>query len=249
MRPVSLLFHDVYERDPRESGFASDAADRYKLSLADFDRQLQHLARCDASSFALTFDDGGVSFYTHVADRLEALGLRAHLFMTTDYIAHRGFLDVAQLRDLDARGFVIGSHSASHPARFSTIGDDRMRREWTESRKVLEDVLGHAVTTASVPGGYFSTAVARAADAAGVRTLYTSEPSRAVQSEGACAVIGRFTMRRGHAPDIASRFVQRAPWTRWSAWTTWNAKALVKPVLGASYMRIADWLLASREHA
>ena len=31
MRTVSLLFHDVYAADPRESGFASDAADRYKL--------------------------------------------------------------------------------------------------------------------------------------------------------------------------------------------------------------------------
>ena len=249
MRPISLLFHDVYVRDPRESGFASDAADRYKLSLADFDLQLQNLARGDRHSFALTFDDGGVSFYTHVADRLQALGLRAHVFMTTGYIAQRGFLDVAQLRDLDARGFVIGSHSASHPTRFSTISDDQMRREWTESRQALEDILGHPVTTASVPGGYFSKAVARAADAAGIRTLYTSEPTRAVQTAGACAVIGRFTMRRGHAPDVASRFAQRAPWARWRAWTTWNAKGLVKPLLGASYMRIADWLLAGREHA
>jgi hypothetical protein len=33
MRLVSLLFHDVYDADPRESGFASDAADRYKLPV------------------------------------------------------------------------------------------------------------------------------------------------------------------------------------------------------------------------
>ena len=44
MQAVSLLFHDVYVADPRESGFASATADRYKLSGADFDAQLESLA-------------------------------------------------------------------------------------------------------------------------------------------------------------------------------------------------------------
>jgi hypothetical protein len=44
MRPVSLLFHDVYESDPRESGFRSPAADRYKLSVPQFEAQLDGLA-------------------------------------------------------------------------------------------------------------------------------------------------------------------------------------------------------------
>jgi peptidoglycan/xylan/chitin deacetylase (PgdA/CDA1 family) len=273
MKLVSLLFHDVYERSPRESGFASDAADRYKLSIADFDAQLAGLASacgaaplCDRGAsppspfvrgasplglakrhWLLTFDDGGISYYTHIADRLEALGWRGHCFMTTDYIGRGGFLDVAQLRELDARGHVIGSHSGSHPTRFSILAEDDMRREWTRSRKRLEDILGHAVTVASVPGGYFSKAVAHAADAAGLRTLFTSEPTTTAYAEADCTVCGRFVIRRGHRNDIARRFVRPAPWTRCSAWAGWNAKALVKPVLGTSYMRIADWLLRRPE--
>src|SRR5262245_13907846 len=45
MRVVSLLYHDVFLRDPAESGFSSQAADRYKLSLSDFEAQLAALAR------------------------------------------------------------------------------------------------------------------------------------------------------------------------------------------------------------
>ena len=45
MRVVSLLFHDVYESDPGESGFCSPAADRYKLSVRDFVAQLDGLAK------------------------------------------------------------------------------------------------------------------------------------------------------------------------------------------------------------
>jgi peptidoglycan/xylan/chitin deacetylase (PgdA/CDA1 family) len=246
MRCVSLLFHDVYQSDPRESGFASDAADRYKLSAADFEAQLAGLEGLDPRSFRLTFDDGGVSYYTQIADRLEAFGWRGYCFVTTNVIGTRGFLDAAQIRELDARGHVIGSHSASHPTRFSAQTPGQMREEWLRSRAVLEDILGHAVDVASVPGGYFSGAVARSADQAGLRTLFTSEPTTVAGAENRCALIGRFTIRRGHGPDVARKFAEPAPWARCGAWTTWNAKGLVKPLLGPTYMRVADWLLASR---
>ncbi len=278
MRAISLLFHDVYVADPRESGFASDAADRYKLSVADIDSQLRGVAsvRSDAPILAtnggglprielgrpaagahlpllFTVDDGGVSYYTLLADRLEARGWRGHCFVTTDLIGRPGFLDAAQVRELDARGHVIGSHSASHPARFSACSPDTMRSEWSRSRQVLEDLLGHAVTVASVPGGYYSRPVADAARDAGVQTLFTSEPLTTTVDEGGCTVIGRFTIRRGDAPDLAQRLSSMAPWARYAAWTSWNAKGLIKPLLGPSYGRLADWVLAgkatTRHHA
>ncbi len=269
MRAVSLLFHDVYAADPRESGFASDAADRYKLSAADLDAQLRGIASVrddmpllateltggyrpaylkgpgDPSRhpFLITVDDGGVSYYTMLADRLEALGWRGHCFVSTDAIGSRGFLDASQIRELDARGHVIGSHAASHPSRFSACSVDRMRQEWTRSRQVLEDLLGHEVIVASVPGGYYSRTVAHAARDAGLRMLFTSEPITSIHDEQGCAVIGRFTIRRGDAPDTAQRLALPAPWTRWSAWATWNAKGLIKPLLGPAYRRVADIVL------
>ena len=263
MRPVSLLFHDVYESDPRESGFCSPAADRYKLSVSEFEAQLDGLletripnpeSRPSTGSgrpealegripAVLTVDDGGVSFHTVIADRLEALGLRAHCFVSTDCIGERGFLTPQQIRELDARGHIIGTHSASHPARFSALDAAEMRREWSDSRERLEDIVDHPVTVGSVPGGYFSRAVAEAAAVAGLRTLYTSEPTTRPSMLDGLRVVGRFTIRRGHRPDMALRFAATAPWARCRAWVGWNAKALVKPVLGASYSRVADWIL------
>jgi len=249
MRAVSLLFHDVYVSDPPESGFRSPAADRYKLSLRDFEAQLDGLVTLripvagGATSTFMTFDDGGVSYYTLVADRLEALGLRGHCFVTTDFIGERGFLTSQQIRELDARGHVIGTHSASHPSRFNALAGIEMQREWSESRKRLEDILGHPVTAGSVPGGYFSRAVADAAAQAGLMTLFTSEPTRRASLRHGCRVIGRFTIRRGHSARMARRFASAAPWARCGAWLGWNAKALVKPVLGPSYSRVADWIL------
>ena len=138
-----------------------------------------------------------------------------------------------------SRGHVIGTHSASHPARFSALTTDEMRDEWSGSRMKLEDILGRAVTVGSVPGGYFSTAVAKAAADTGLRTLFTSEPTTKASACEACELIGRFTLRRGHPPEMARRFAASAPWARCGAWVGWNTKALVKPMLGASYALIA----------
>jgi peptidoglycan/xylan/chitin deacetylase (PgdA/CDA1 family) len=240
MNTVSLLFHDLYVNDPRESGFASEAADRYKLPVDTFDAHIEGIASIGDVPFLITVDDGGVSYYTMMADRLEARGWRGYCFVSTDQIGTRGFLDAAQLRELDGRGHIIGSHSASHPARFSACSPARMRQEWTVSRQVLEDILGHEVPLASVPGGYYSRAVANSAAASGLRLLFNSEPVTGFQMEEGCTVAGRFTIRRGDPPQTCRSLLLPSPWTRWSEWAKWNAKGLVKPILGPAYMRIAD---------
>jgi len=121
-----------------------------------------------------------------------------------------------------------------------------MREEWTVSRKVLQDVLGHDVTVASVPGGYYSKAVARSAAASGMRMLFNSEPVTSLDDVDGCLVAGRFPIRRGDPPAMSRRLLQPAPFARWSAWTRWNAKGLVKPILGPAYIRLAD-LVAGHE--
>jgi hypothetical protein len=97
-----------------------------------------------------------------------------------------------------------------------------------------------------VPGGYYSKAVARSAGEAGLRLLFNSEPVTKREDEGGCTVAGRFTIRRGDPADMSRRLLLPAPWARWGAWTRWNAKALVKPILGPAYIRVAD-LVAGHE--
>lgn len=252
----ALLFHDVYVCDPAESGFAGAAADRYKLSVTQFDRQLVGLAlarrdapvvagaidalRRDHRAFAVTVDDGGVSFYTRVADRLEALGWRGSCFVTTGCIGRRGFLDRNQIRELHRRGHSIGSHSVSHPNPFASLGAGEMAREWGDSRSALADLLGADVTAASLPGGAYSPRVAAAAADAGFQVLFTSEPETRTREVGGCVVVGRFTVRRGSAPDFAARLALGEPSTRAREWIAWNGKKAAKRALGAAYPRLAS---------
>lgn len=261
-RLLTFLFHDVYERDPGESGFAGAAADRYKLSVDAFHRQLSGLARVrtdapvlvdhpDAFSdqqagFAITVDDGGVSFYTHVARRLEDRGWRAHCFITTGRIGQPGFLDREQIRELRSRGHLIGSHSVSHPTRFSNCSSAQMLKEWTESREALRDLLHEDVTVASIPGGYYSHRVAMAAAEAGFTALFTSEPELNVSVVDGCRILGRFTVRRSSPPEFAARLGSLQSSALFYESIAWSGKKVAKKILGPAYLRLSKTLELER---
>ena len=88
-------------------------------------------------------------------------------------------MDRNQLRELHARGHVIGSHTVTHPNRMSALPYADLRYEWTESCALLSDILGAPIQVASVAICYSGT-VGRAAQEAGIGILFNSEPSTAV---------------------------------------------------------------------
>jgi peptidoglycan/xylan/chitin deacetylase (PgdA/CDA1 family) len=257
--PIAMLYHDVVEpgRDDA-SGFRGAGAARYKLTRADFAAHLGALARAvrggpvaalealaasgGASSWALTFDDGGASALEPTADLLEAHGWRGFFFVTTARVGTPGFLRAAGVRELRRRGHVVGSHSCSHPERMASCGRKQLLDEWRRSREVLEGILGEPVRTASVPGGYYSRAVAAAAAEAGCTVLFNSEPTTGVTAVGACRVVGRYTVYRGTTARAAARLITSRP-ARWRQALLWNVKKVAKAVGGRGYLAVRRRLL------
>lgn len=252
--PVVLLYHDVTPVGQDDlSGFPGPGAARYKLAPDEFRRHLDALrqvnpyppAACSLSgpalstAWMLTFDDGGSSSLHPIADLLEERGWRGWFFITTDRLDTPGFLTRPQLGDLYRRGHIIGSHSCSHPLRLSHCSPEMQLCEWRDSRSELESILGSAITSGSVPGGFFSKGVAEAAGQAGLRLLFTSEPMTAPQRIGPCTVQGRFTVYRGMTPSAAAALL-KSPWPRWrqSAW--WKTKKLAKSMGGEAYIHLRE---------
>jgi len=260
-RVISLMYHDVVERAAHQaSGFASADAALYKLEPDQFERHLAAISNLvpdrpilvtdlmanmigPAKPWMITFDDGGVSSYAPIADRLEAAGWRAHFFITTDYVGKPAFMSREQIRDLHRRGHIIGSHSCSHPLRFAALPYADLKREWGLSASVLSDLLGERVRIASLPGGQYSRQVVEAAAAAGIEALFTSEPTtRCAEIEG-CLVIGRYAIQRGMAPAVAAGMAlgQFAP--RFRQWLWWEIKKGVKSLGGDYYLKLREsWM-------
>src|SRR5262249_57802645 len=123
MRVVSLLYHDVVPcGDFESSGFPGGDAAIYKLELPEFEQHLnaihavisrpatvRELSHLQTRATLLTFDDGGSSAHTCIADLLERLGWRGHFFVTTNWIGQRGVLTPAQIRGPSIPGHLIRS--------------------------------------------------------------------------------------------------------------------------------------------
>ena len=263
MRTTVLLYHDVVPEARYEiSGFQSADANIYKLSCAEFGHHLkvvngqqkikpQLLAedkdtKESGRQLLITFDDGGVSAILHTAPMLEKHGWRGYFFITTDYIGAPGFLDEKQIRELRARGHVIGSHSCSHPPRMAACANAELDREWRDSVRRLQDILGEPVTTASIPGGYYSDAVARSAAAAGIRILFTSEPVTTTGLVNGCVTVGRFSVQQGVSAEWVSRVVADETLPRLGSYGLWNGKKLLKAIGGELWLTIRKTILARR---
>jgi len=145
-----LLYHDVASPADRDAvGFPGVAAARYKLEPAVFEAHLDAIAETGVevglvtadSTFpaaALSFDDAGASALA-TADRVEAHGWRAHFFVPTARIGERGFLGPEALRELAARGHVLGSHSHSHPAYMGRLPRSAVQARRRNRRESLVD--------------------------------------------------------------------------------------------------------------
>lgn len=261
MKITSLCYHDVTGLAGVEaSGFRGAAMSTYKLDAATFHLHLTALSRSPHVRAAsardlgsgvpgsgipclLTFDDGGVSAHDVIAPMLEKFGWTGHFFIITGRIGEPGFLSAEQIRSLRRRGHVIGTHSASHRGRMSSWTSDRLEAEWASSARALSSLLDEPVQTASVPSGFYSRRVAEAASRAGIRMLFTLEPSVSVRGVDECAVIGRFLMRRGTAAPAAARLAAGNPAARLEQWLLWKLKQTAKSSLRGGYSRAREtWL-------
>lgn len=255
MKAITLLYHDAIEPgEPDGSGFPGPGPAVYKLPSSEMAAQFEALVGAgfqpvsilptlDASGEGeipprfLTFDDGGISAIRIIAGLLESRHWVGHFFVTTGKIGLPAFLDREAIRELDRRGHVIGSHSHTHPPRISALDPQQLREEWHRSTTLLAELLGHPVLVASVPGGFYSRAVAEAAEAAGIRALFTSEPVKHMEAVGACAVLGRYAVRRGTTPEQAvalSTGGRSAEQVR--QYLLWNVKKVVKAAGGDRYL-------------
>jgi peptidoglycan/xylan/chitin deacetylase (PgdA/CDA1 family) len=262
LRTHVLMYHDVATGDPDASGFLGAGPARYKVSWETFAAQLHRIDQAvngppdvagdflggrygTPSSWSLTFDDGGASGLP-IGAELTRRGWRAHFFVTTGRIGSAGFLDASDIQELRRTGHVIGSHSSSHPARMAALSWDELVREWQSSVTALSDLLGEAVRTASVPGGYYARPVALAAARAGIQVLFTSEPVRTPHRVGECLVVGRFAIRRDTTPAQAARAAagSEAPWLR--QYVAWMVLKPLKRLAGRHYERIRRRLLETR---
>jgi peptidoglycan/xylan/chitin deacetylase (PgdA/CDA1 family) len=196
--------------------------------------------------FALTFDDGAASDYEIVFPILRELGMRATFFVVPTLVETPGYCTWTQLREMVAAGMEIGSHSLTHPFvdRLDRAG---LIREFGESKRILEERLGIAVRSASLPRGWAPPALGPVLAEVGYRAFCTSRVGWWYPG-GDPLAMPRVAVRRGMLIEEFGAIVNAGPRALWRLQAVEAAKNAAKACLGVhGWQRLRAPLLAFKE--
>lgn len=171
--PRILCYHGVSRRSEDEwcvtpaqlrEQMAQVAATRVPVDLARILAWLRGEATLPPRAIAVTFDDGYLDVLRQAAPILAQHGVPGAVFVSPALVrggaaaAHRNFqvrrplMDEAQVRELVAAGWTVGSHGMTH-APLASLDIDHARHEIQDSRHELEDLLGRPVNLLAYPYG------------------------------------------------------------------------------------------------
>lgn len=186
--PIVLMYHSVRvgKRTPDWTWAVSQSRFEAQMDLLQQDgwttcrvADLVGPAPLPAKTVVITFDDGyqdNFAPFMFLARR----GMQGTLFMVSDDVggcagwpgevgSGSSMLDVGQLRELQAAGIEIGSHTRRH-ARLTSIDDPgELRDQVTGSRRALQDILQSPVDSFAYPYGAYDAGVVDAVREAGYK--------------------------------------------------------------------------------
>lgn len=239
---IVLMYHDIYYDVVEESGFNTPGANYYKVSFDVFQEHISMIAQMIKENklrqhdVVFTFDDGGISSYTHVAPLLEKYGFTGHFFIVTDSIGKNNFMSEAQVRDLSDRNHIIGSHSSSHPSNIQNLTLSEKSMEWKKSISKLESIIGKNVMEISIPNGYFSYKDIELYNSLGIHTVYTSKLGECSQYED-ISVLGRFAITRHTSNEQIKKALTCNAFV-YGVRIQQNLLSLLKIILGNNYIKL-----------
>ncbi len=144
------------------------------VALVGMDELLRDEGQADQPRALLTFDDGFSSVHEHALPLLAELGVPALLYVVTGWVGRTNrwptqgagapefdLMDWSQLRELQAAGIELGSHTVQHP-HLADLEEGDLERELASSKRSLEDELQQAVRHFSYPYGTYRSSTTEA---------------------------------------------------------------------------------------
>lgn len=154
---------DAQMRYLKESGYRI-------VTFADLENYFQSEKSLPRNPIILSFDDGWKDQYTYAFPILKKHGYTATFFVFTNSIDHKSFFSLDELRELVAAGMTIGSHSRTHPYLTQITNQDALWREISDSKHILEKLLGVPITEFAYPFGQYNDAIVAMVKKVGYRS-------------------------------------------------------------------------------
>lgn len=130
----------------------------------------------------LTFDDGYADFATAAWPIIKAHQMTAVQYVVSGFIGRAGYLSADQVKQLATEGVVIGAHTVHH-LNLTTLDAGRLTAELTESKTMLEALIGQPVPWFAYPAGRYDATVLAAIQQAGYAQAVTTNAGFATNQD------------------------------------------------------------------
>lgn len=191
------MFHEVGFHS--FSGFYKSNSYKYVISKNEFKSLIKltkYLSQTTNTVFKFTFDDGGIS-NIYSAEVLDEFGIKGIFFIPTNYINSIGFMTKNDIKEINANGHQIGTHTHNHPFFLNKYTYKEQFAEWHNSIEILENLLMDKIYVASAPNGFFNDSTFSILYNKNIKILYTSKPTIYTDNPfNDFNVIGRMAIKR-----------------------------------------------------
>lgn len=131
---------------------------------------------------AITLDDGYKDNYTEMFPILKKYGMKATIFIISDYIGKDGYLNEEEIKEMSESGLVsFQSHTCSHTDMIE-CDEEELFHEFYDSKSEIERITGKRVTCLAYPRGVYGKREIEAAKACGYKMAFTTEKPNAFLS-------------------------------------------------------------------
>ena len=126
-----------------------------------------------ANPVVITLDDGYSDLYTTAYPILRAHGFKAVAYIVSSFVGKSPYVTAAQVVEMDRHGIQIASHTVDHANIAGNTSFYSALRQVTDSKRALENLLGHPVVDFAYPSGKFNATSIAALKQAGYDTAVT----------------------------------------------------------------------------
>ncbi|MDX2273145.1 MAG: polysaccharide deacetylase family protein [Cyanobacteriota bacterium] len=193
----SIMYHDVvgsykqvwFDTTQAELRQHFEAIREAGVTPISIDQLYQHLQLGDPlppKAILLTFDDAYLGQYEFAYPLLKEFNYPAAYFVQTAFVGvptSKDHFTWEQMQQMDREGLVsFAAHTVSHPSDLRALPDDKLQRELVESKRLMEEKLGHAIEYFAYPEGNRDARVIEAVKAAGYKMAFTMDTGFTGQS-------------------------------------------------------------------
>jgi len=134
----------------------------------------QHIQPLPSKPVIITLDDGYRDLYTTAFPILVAHDFTAVAYIVTGFIGLKGYVTVSEVKQLDQYGFEIGAHTVNH-SNLARASEPWLTYQLVQSKRWLENLLGHAVLDMAYPTGKYNFQTVLAVERAGYYSATTEQ--------------------------------------------------------------------------